>query len=364
MYASDGGLDQTGSGRIEKTMSTANRNGGRNSDVQSRLDRLELLLERAVSAQSTPVPISQEGRAKPEREDYHMQLSPSSTSQSSQGAGMSSDNQDGTLLLGEGQSQFVSSLHWSLLAEEVSTAFVSFESMDTCITYRMDRSISSTAIRLNLLFSHNGSDYPRRIWLSSSSSSLIVAQIQDIKALLGDKHEAEDREVPTPNNLVHLLSLGRARVGVTLQQLLPQSQQHRDELLSTYFSNVDPMVRLTHKPTLLRKLSYLLKEEHPLAFAIFYSAINSLPPSVCLEKFGESREDLLDRYELGVEIGCARETYLTTSSLEVLQGFVLWLTCITKEDNMGKLPVHVVFSRLIFSKAKHGLYLVSLFVLV
>jgi hypothetical protein len=49
------------------------------------------------------------------------QPSPSSGSHSSHGAGISSDNQDGTLLLSEeGQSQFVSSLHYALLADEVS----------------------------------------------------------------------------------------------------------------------------------------------------------------------------------------------------------------------------------------------------
>jgi hypothetical protein len=54
-----------------------------------------------------------------------------------------------------------------------------------------------------------------------------------------------------------------------------------------------------------------------------------------VEKFGETKEDLLARYELGVEISLARENYLTTPSLEVLQGLVLWLSCITKEDEMG-----------------------------
>jgi hypothetical protein len=34
-------------------------------------------------------------------------------------------------------------------------------------------------------------------------------------------------------------------------------------------------------------------------------------------------------------VSLARENYLTTSSLDVLQGLVLWLTCISKEDEMG-----------------------------
>jgi hypothetical protein len=131
------------------------------------------------------------------------------------------------------------------------------------------------------------------------------------------------------------LSLGRAKIGPTLQELLPKSQHQRDALLDIYFSNVDPMVRITHKPTLLRKFSHHIHANRPIAFAICYSAINSLPAAVCVEKFGETKEDLLARYELGVEISLARENYLTTPSLEVLQGLVLWLSCITKEDEMG-----------------------------
>jgi len=142
-----------------------------------------------------------------------------------------------------------------------------------------------------------------------------------------------------------LLSLGKARIGVTLQQLLPHTQQERDILLDIYFSNVDPMVRITHKPTLLRKFSNHIQETHPIAWAVFYSVINALPPAVCMEKFNESKADLLARYETGLEISLARENYLTTSSLEVLQGFLLWLTCITKEEDMGELVSVYLYSQ-------------------
>ena len=102
-----------------------------------------------------------------------------------------------------------------------------------------------------------------------------------------------------------------------------------------YFSNVDPLVRVTHKPTLLRRFSSYVQETHPVAFAVFFAAVNSLPPQICEEKSGESKDDLLSRYELGLEISLARENYLTTTNLDVLQAFTIWLTCITKDDNMG-----------------------------
>ncbi|KAJ8111291.1 hypothetical protein OPT61_g6079 [Boeremia exigua] len=267
---------QTPAGRITKPSTPGSGRIAKNSDVQSRLDRLELLLEKAVSGQSNKPSVPARAVGESEMKDHDAALTPSSNSQTSHGGGMADDG-DGTLLLDGGQSKFVSSLHYALLAEE----------------------------------------------------------IQDIKALLGEKTDEERKEV-SQNSLVDLLSLGRAGAGSNLHQLLPSTQEQQDTLLDVYFANVDPMVRITHKPTLLRKFSMYMRETHPLAFAICFSAINSLPPNVVQRRWGATKEELLDRFQLGVEISLARENYLTTSSLEILQGFVLWLTCITKEEDMGK----------------------------
>ncbi|KAF2999245.1 hypothetical protein E8E13_002670 [Curvularia kusanoi] len=254
-----------GNGRIAKS-----------SDVQSRLDRLESLLEKAVSGQPGKPAVPARAVGDSDTRDHEVAFTPSSNSQTSLSAGIADDG-DGTLLLDGGQSKFVSSLHYALLAEE----------------------------------------------------------IQDIKALLGDRSDEEQKEVPQ-NSLVDLLSLGRAGAGSNLERLLPRTQEQRDTLLDVYFANVDPMVRITHRQTLLRNYTSYMRETHPLAFAICFSAVNSLPPNVVQSRFGEAKEELLERFQFGVEISLARENYLTTSSLEIFQGFVLWLTCITKEEDMGK----------------------------
>ena len=120
-YATDQGPGQTGSNRISKSALQNGKGALRNADVQARLDRLELLLEKAVSGQALPDP-QKPPKDERERQGSESQTTPSSTSQTSYGAGMSSDNNDGTLLLDEGQSQFVSSLHYALLADEVRVA--------------------------------------------------------------------------------------------------------------------------------------------------------------------------------------------------------------------------------------------------
>ncbi|KAL6706734.1 hypothetical protein ACN47E_005276 [Coniothyrium glycines] len=272
-------VQSSSSGRVSKLAAGSVGKIAKSSDVQARLDRLELLLERAVNGQRAPADLGLSARssAEYERKDVDVAPTSSSDSQTSQGHGIASDDIDGTLLLDGGHSKFVSSLHYALLADE----------------------------------------------------------IQDIKALLGVSTDEEKKDFPQ-NSLVDLLSLGRAGAGLSLDKLLPDSQEQRDTLLDVYFANVDPMIRITHRPTVIRKFASYNHEAHPIAFAIYFSAINSLPPMVVENRFGHSKESLLDRFQLGVEISLARENYLTTSSLEVFQGFVLWLTCITKEEDMGK----------------------------
>lgn len=109
----------TATGRISKSTLATGAKGGRSNDVQARLDRLEYLLEKAVAGQGTNSVSSLRSSVDFERKDTDAST-PSSSSQTSQGAGITSDNGDGTLLLNGGQSQFVSSLHFALLADEVS----------------------------------------------------------------------------------------------------------------------------------------------------------------------------------------------------------------------------------------------------
>ncbi|RMZ70936.1 C6 transcription factor [Pyrenophora seminiperda CCB06] len=265
----------TATGRISKSTASDHGKSGKSGDVQSRLDRLEYLLEKAVAGQGPNVTSSMRSSSDYERKEDA--LTPSSTSQTSHNAGIASDDGDGTLLLNGGQSQFVSSLHFALLADE----------------------------------------------------------IQDIKALLGEKTDEEKREV-SQNSLVDLLSLGRAGSGANLQNLLPNTQEQRDFLLGVYFSNVDPMVRVTHRPTMIRRFPSYNRDAHPMAYATYFSAINALSPKAVEDKFGESKEALLDRFQLGIEISLARENYLTTSDLEILQAFVIWLSCVTREEEMGR----------------------------
>jgi hypothetical protein len=115
----------TGVGRVSKPMIANSGKVAKNSDVQARLDRLELLLEKAVAGHTTNPTSSVRSSGDFEmKNEPESQLTPSSNSQTSHGGGMASDDGDGTLILDGGQSQFVSSLHYALLADEVSSCLM------------------------------------------------------------------------------------------------------------------------------------------------------------------------------------------------------------------------------------------------
>jgi hypothetical protein len=149
---------QSSAGRISKPSTPGSGRLTKNSDVQSRLDRLELLLEKAVSGQGGKPSVPARAISDSEMRDHEAALTPSSNSQASHGAGMADDG-DGTLLLDGGQSKFVSSLHYALLAEEVGVMTKSRN------TRRLKQSRSKTSkLYLVTRLMKSGKKYHRVVW--------------------------------------------------------------------------------------------------------------------------------------------------------------------------------------------------------
>ncbi|KAF4154976.1 hypothetical protein CNMCM6936_005557 [Aspergillus lentulus] len=271
-------------------------------EIRSRLERLEQLLERAISGGGN---ISKSPGAKV--------TSTGSPSDVDQGGSalpiprcetLSADGYDGALLLEAegGQSRWVSSLHYALLADE----------------------------------------------------------IHDVKMLLGDQSSGAPADSPPSDQPTPPFPFS----GSTVDSLTPWSPKSAEDclaLLEIFYSNVDPMTRLVHKPTLQRRFTQYINHTYgtrtqspgveeadasradhtihtfePLALAIFYSAINSLSAENVMMRFAAEKEALLAQFQRGVELGLGREDFLTTPSIEVLQAFVLLLTCQSREDDMSR----------------------------
>ncbi|KLO84462.1 putative C6 transcription factor [Fusarium fujikuroi] len=282
-------------------VSRSNRQTGQD-EIKNRLERLEQLLERALSG--GPVLPQHPTDAASNLDHPHSKHQGLISSLNPQSEILSADGYDGALLLeGErGQSRWVSSLHYSLLADE----------------------------------------------------------IRDVKMLLGGRSGDAPREsLPTFRSVSPFPFSGSPTND--LRTWAPPSADACLLLLDTFYSNVDPMTRIVHKPTLKRRLieyidyTYGLdasssddgefsaahsgKDIHtfePLALAVFHSAINSLSAEDVLLQFSAEKEALLSQFQHGVQVGLGRENFLTTSNIEVLQAFVLLLTCQSREDDMAK----------------------------
>ncbi|KAK2839261.1 hypothetical protein FQN49_006316, partial [Arthroderma sp. PD_2] len=202
-------------------------------------------------------------------------------------------------------------------------------------------------------------------WVSSLHYALLADEIHDVKMLLRVQARGASSESPPS------LDQGAAPFPFStpfspetavdsLIAWAPKSVEDCFSLLDTFYSNVDPMTRLVHKPSLQRRFTQYVNEIYgtrtqapgeeneilisgpaihtfkPLALAIFYSAINSLSAEDVQIRFAADKATLMARFQREVEHGLSKEGFLTTPRIEVLQAFVLLLTCQSREDDMSR----------------------------
>ena len=105
-------------------------------------------------------------------------------------------------------------------------------------------------------------------------------------------------------------------------------------LLETYIYRVDPVLKVSHVPSLR---SLLLSEEHDslekfnpssreaLKFAICFTAVCTLTEVESRKLFVEDKDKTMNRFRLATEVMLSRANLLTTSDIIVLQAFVIYL---------------------------------------
>ncbi|GME47404.1 c6 transcription factor [Neofusicoccum parvum] len=153
-------------------------------------------------------------------------------------------------------------------------------------------------------------------------------------------------------------------------------------LLQVFYENVDPIISLVHKPTLDRRFAsfvggyvseVLMEKQGPmnstereleatglinfraLAFSIFFSAVTSLPSGAVLSRYGEEKTHLLATYRKGLELSLVAAGFCDSSSIEVLQAFVLFLSCQMRDESMGRTwPLLGVAIRVAKSQGLHS----------
>ncbi|GKU21542.1 unnamed protein product [Fusarium langsethiae] len=110
------------------------------------------------------------------------------------------------------------------------------------------------------------------------------------------------------------------------------SAVHLFQLWQVFISNVHPLTKILHGPTvqkdILETFSEPLSTPSPteaLIFSIYLVAVVSLTDDECRGRFGEPRKDLLARYCDATEVALSKADFLRSTDLRVLQAFTLHL---------------------------------------
>lgn len=194
-------------------------------------------------------------------------------------------------------------------------------------------------------------DEPSVKYVSGEFWANLSREVEGIKATLEQPSDEEDdddteNEGPSPashhqgshSSLSYSMSPPMVLGGAPTTGRLSHPPPARMKMLcETYFRNVDPLMKILHKPTTEKAFElYMVNPAHnPLSrttealfFAMYFAAVTSLKPDTCLKQLGEDRIVLAVHYKQAVERALARADYLNSTSLETLQAFMLYSTCL------------------------------------
>lgn len=112
------------------------------------------------------------------------------------------------------------------------------------------------------------------------------------------------------------------------------SLDYRVRLWAVYTHNVDPIIKILHKPTFGKQIQAAedaLLGQRPsasrnaLLFAVYFAAVSTLSPEACQAQLCQRRDVLVSRYRIGTERALAAADFLNTNDLATLQALVIYV---------------------------------------
>ncbi|KAI1209278.1 fungal-specific transcription factor domain-containing protein [Annulohypoxylon truncatum] len=189
-------------------------------------------------------------------------------------------------------------------------------------------------------------------YLSGEFWSSLSVEVEGLKQALEQSTDSEDEEQmlqeATPESAndgsssASALSPGMllgSSPRTSYEAIEHPSSDHIRFLTSTFFTNVDMIIKILHRPTIEGALlafanapesarPHLSPETEVLFFSIYHAATASLFPSACLTHLGRRHEDLMRSFASAVEHLLGRADYLNNTSLETLQALMLYVACV------------------------------------
>lgn len=142
----------------------------------------------------------------------------------------------------------------------------------------------------------------------------------------------------TPSTEVNLIFSHQRPTSISVKY---PSAVHSFQLWQVFISNVHPLTKILHGPTVQKDILETFSEPtstpgptEALIFAIYLVAVVSLTDAECRSRFGEPRKDLLARYCNATEVALSKADFLRSTDLRVLQAFTLHLVSIKLSRNI------------------------------
>lgn len=114
-------------------------------------------------------------------------------------------------------------------------------------------------------------------------------------------------------------------------------------LWQVYIDNVNPLLKISHVPTLQGRIIgaaadpiEIPKSLEALMFAIYFIAVQSMTDEDVQSTFGEDKPVLLARYHKATQQALTNASFMRSNELMVLQAYLLYLVS----------TIHTQFSRL------------------
>ncbi|KAF2119549.1 fungal-specific transcription factor domain-containing protein [Lophiotrema nucula] len=191
-------------------------------------------------------------------------------------------------------------------------------------------------------------DKGRSRYINNSFWASLNNEVEDLKAILiepsdDDDEDSHDSPVTNYSSQHQGFVFGYSSTSVDMLSLHPSLDRARD-YWEVYKENVDPLVKVLHVPTF--EPTFLDAITHPekvsralecLLFAIYYGAVTSIMPKECMERWGEDRTHMLERYRFGLEQALARANFLYCDEIVILQSFVVFLMLLRRNDDARKI---------------------------
>ncbi|MCJ1389916.1 hypothetical protein MMC18_002773 [Xylographa bjoerkii] len=183
-------------------------------------------------------------------------------------------------------------------------------------------------------------------YVSNSFWANLTTEVAEMHNIIDNSSEEED-DYPTPDSNPSsshsrqnhtTFIFGYSSTMITLRILHPPKDQI-PIYWEVYKENVDPLIRLLHRPTIEKlileasqNLEILDKGTEALMFAIYLAAVTSVNPQRCQLLLQQDKDIAIQRYRFGAEQALASAGFLETNELMVLQAFTLFLVSARRYD--------------------------------